>query len=89
MPQKKTKKPKPPSERHPTTLRFSDADFALVDADRKAMPGIPVSHGAYCKHAVMSYPKLRKLEDEVRRQANGGEETVSDIASDLLTEAGL
>lgn len=71
------------------TVRLDGAELAAADADRKQLGGIPVSLSRYAKHAVTSYPKLRKLEESVRAQANGGEETVCDVAQDLLAEAGL
>jgi hypothetical protein len=68
MPPKKHKKT---SERHPITLRFDDNEMAALQTDRREInnTGIPVSAGAYAKHAVLSYPRLRKLEAQIRRDA--------------------
>ena len=68
MPQKK---PKRKSARHQTTLRFDAAEMAQLEIDREAVNngGPPVKFGAYAKHAVLSYPKLRALEAELRSDA--------------------
>lgn len=58
MPKKKAH-----SEPHSIHLRLNDTERAALDADRKSMPGIPVKRGAYVKHAVMSFPRLRRLEE--------------------------
>lgn len=68
MPQKKPKKAKA-GERHPVTLRFNDNEMAALNTDRRQLGGIPVSVGAYAKHAVVSYPKLRKLDESLRQFA--------------------
>lgn len=87
-----------PKKKGPTqiSMRLKPAELEPLDEDRKALPGVPVSRNTYAKHAVLSFPllrqevdKLRKLEVEVRKQANGGEEMVCDIANDFLREAGL
>lgn len=66
MPPKKHKKPR---ERHPITLRFDDNEMAALHTDRRELGGVPVSAGAYAKHAVLSYPRLRKLEAQLRADA--------------------
>lgn len=68
MPQKKPKKAKA-GERHPVTLRFNDNEMAALNTDRRQLGGIPVSVGAYAKHAVVSYPKLRKMGEMLRQCA--------------------
>lgn len=64
-------------------LRLKSSEVAPIDADRKELPGVPVGRSAYAKHALLSYPKLRKLEDLVRRAIDPG------VAHELLKEAGL
>lgn len=91
MPQKK-KAPAPP-ERHPTNLRFSDEEIAPLEADRKEInaAGVPVSFGQYAKHAVKSYPRLRRLEAMLREaavdaQKNGSSADSESIFAKLLLE---
>lgn len=69
-------------------LRLKPAEANALDADRKALPGVPVGRVAYARHAVGSYPKLRKLEEAVRSLRNG-EEDDRERANWLLAEAGL
>lgn len=69
-------------------LRLKPAEVTSIDEDRKDLPGVPVGRSAYAKHAVLSYPKLRKLEEAVRSIRNG-EEDDRDRADWLLAEAGL
>lgn len=94
MPRKKTKSP-PPAERHQTTLRLSEEEMAPLERDRKAIGGVPVSFGAYVKHAVTSYPKLRKLETmlieaaEDAREHGTGADSSSIFALMALRGAGL
>lgn len=70
MPQKKPKKTKP--ARKTVTLRFDAAELDAIDVDRKDITNgsIPVGRGAYCKHAVASFPRLRKIEGKLQRVAN-------------------
>lgn len=75
-------KKKPPSDRHSIHIRLNAAEEAALEADLKAMPGVPVSPGVYAKHAVLSYPKLRKLEALLRASS-------ADRELDYLAEAGL
>lgn len=73
-----------PKKKGPTQISFRlrPAELEPLDADRKALPGVPVARNTYARHAVLSYPKLRKLEEAVRRHSG-------DIAETLLSEAGL
>lgn len=64
-------------------LRLKPEEVTSIDEDRKDLPGVPVGRSAYAKHALLSYPKLRKLEELVRRAIDPG------VAHDLLKEAGL
>lgn len=87
MPKKSTKK-------GPTqiSMRLKPAELEPLDADRKALPGVPVSRNTYAKHAVLSFPKLRKLEERVRWYAgdpSGKHHTDARLLADLLAEAGL
>lgn len=82
MPQKKAKK----SKGRQITLRLNPDEIAPLEADRKDVGGIPVSMGRYVKHAVQSYPKLRRLERLVRESASNGGHTYGRA---LLDEAGL
>lgn len=86
-----TKKQKKAQERHGITLRFDDQEKALLDDDRRSIGGVPGSFSAYAKHAVNSYPKLRKLEEAARRMIVDGRSIVSECsaAETLLREAGL
>lgn len=68
MPKKKG--PKGPTQ---ISMRLKPAELEPLDADRKALPGVPVSRNTYAKHAVLSFPKLRKLEEHVRSLAGGGD----------------
>lgn len=65
MPKKKTKAP---TERHATAIRLNDAEYAPVRADLEKLNagGVPVSFGAYAKHAVLSYARLRRAESMTR-----------------------
>lgn len=87
MPQKKPKKAKA-GERHPVTLRFNDNEMAALNTDRRQLGGIPVSVGAYAKHAVVSYPKLRKLDDLMRKYATTGIPQIKQWALEILNESG-
>lgn len=72
------------------TVRLDGAELAAADADRKQLGGIPVSLSRYAKHAVTSYPKLRKLRDHVARMAKEGySEDIWRAAEEFLAEAGL
>lgn len=70
------------------TVRLDGAELAAADADRKQLGGIPVSLSRYAKHAVTSYPKLRKLEEIMRDRARG-DLVPNVVASEILREAGL
>lgn len=83
------KKPKPPAERHAVNLRFNDKEYAPLAADLSKMPGVPVSFGAYCKHAVEMYPKLRKLEARLRDLSAAHPNEAWSTAEEILEGAGL
>jgi len=67
MAQKKAKKAS--DQRKPVTLRFSDNEMAYLQTDRREIQAqsIPVSFSAYGKHAILSYPRLRKIEAELKK----------------------
>lgn len=91
MPQKKPKKKsRDEQERKQITLRFDDNEMAALNTDRRELnsAGVPASFGAYAKHAVVSYPKLRKLEGLVRFYCESTPINPG-LATDLLQEAGL
>lgn len=79
----KNKGPKGPTQ---ISMRLKPAELEPLDADRKALPGVPVSRNTYAKHAVLSFPKLRKLEEAFRRRLP---DLQVDVAHDILKEAGL
>ncbi|HEY6117007.1 MAG TPA: hypothetical protein VI172_13715 [Candidatus Dormibacteraeota bacterium] len=79
------KKPKPKLQLHP---RFTAAEMEAIEADRKTLPAAP-SGSAYAKYAVLSYPKLRKLEELVRRDAAQPDWSKQASSRELLAEAGL
>ena len=80
------KKPKSKLQLHP---RFTAAEMEAIEADRKTMPAAP-SGSAYAKHAVLSYPKLRKLHEHVARMARDGySEDIWRAAKEFMREAGL
>lgn len=89
MPKKKAAK----SAATHISFRLKPAELEPLDADRKALPGVPVARNTYAKHAVAQYPKLRKLEETVRAAKNGDRRTehsaLSEIAEAMLKEAGL
>lgn len=60
------------TERHPVTLRFNDQEMANLQTDRREVngTGVPASFGAYAKHAVLNYPRLRKLEAALKRSSD-------------------
>lgn len=71
-------------------LRFSEDELDAIAKDRVSIGGIPVSDTDYCKHAVLSYRKLRRLEEHVRKMAMGGySEDCWKSAQEFLREAGL
>lgn len=67
MPRKKSNRPPPTS----FTVRLTSDEIAPVSADlqRVAANSVPVSLGKYAKHAVLSYAKLRRLEQLVKECA--------------------
>lgn len=89
--------PKKSSKKGPTQISFrlKPSELEPLEADRKALPGVPVARNTYAKHAVLSYPKLRKIEERVRnasrdedpRSTSGA--AIMEFALDLLKEAGL
>lgn len=84
-----SKKKPAPDERRNIHLRLDEEQCAAIDADLKKLPGIPVSRGAYAKHAVMSYAKLRQLEGLTRALAAKRDHAGCDIARNLLTSSGI
>ena len=92
MPKKKAAK----SAATHISFRLKPAELEPLDADRKALPGVPVARNTYAKHAVQQYPKLRKLverlaEDAKEARAAGvnSADPQSGYAAELLAEAGL
>jgi hypothetical protein len=79
---KKTKK-KPTQ----ISFRLKPDELEPLDADRRALPGVPVARNTYARHAVLSYPKLRKLEEIVRESARGAGDDSTEAS--FLVEAGL
>ncbi len=80
----------PPRKFHPTTIRFSNEEIAPVEADRLLIAksgGIPVRFGAYCKHAAMSYPRLRRIEQALRAIALDDNAAESGLAASILDGA--
>jgi hypothetical protein len=76
------------------SFRLKPAELEPLDADRKALPGVPVARNTYAKHAVQQYPrlraeneKLRKLEEAVRKRSDS--ELGNSFADTFLREAGL
>lgn len=56
-----------PKKKGPTQISFrlKPAELEPIDADRKALPGVPVARNTYAKHVVLSYPaKIRDLLQE-------------------------
>lgn len=62
------KKPKTKAKAKAITLRFTGPEIEPIELDRREIvgAGVPAKIGAYAKHAVMSYPRLRKLEALIR-----------------------
>lgn len=74
MPPKKTKSPNAINVR----LKPEEGKAIAADADAvRAAAGLPLTLSAYAKHALLSYPRLRRLDALVRAEAAGqdGEET--------------
>ena len=47
-------------------LRLKPAELEPLDADRKALPGVPVSRVAYVRHVVTTYPgELRRAREQI------------------------
>lgn len=81
-----------PKKKGPTqiSMRLKPAELEPLDADRKALPGVPVSRNTYAKHAVLSFPKLRKLHEHVSKMARDGySEDIWRAAKEFMQEAGL
>lgn len=90
--------PKKKSSKGPTqiSMRLKPAELEPLDADRKALPGVPVSRNTYAKHAVLSFPKLRseveklrKLYAIVRQDAADGPDEMRSTPREMLEGAGL
>lgn len=84
MPKKKG--PKGPTQ---ISMRLKPAELGPLDADRKALPGVPVSRNTYAKHAVLSFPKLRKLVETIRRDFEQDPDRMRRSPRELLEGAGL
>lgn len=84
------KKPKPPARRS-HHLCFNLEEQAMLDADRASLPGVPPKIGGYLKHAALSYPKLRRLEEFVRQASTEHSDDINsaEVASSALRLAGL
>lgn len=78
--------PKKPKPTH-ISFRLKPAELEPLDADRKALPGVPVARNTYAKHAVTMYPKLRKLE-EILRKDSGPDSDDPNYARSVLGMAG-
>lgn len=86
MPKKNAAKP---AATH-ISFRLKPAELEPLDADRKALPGVPVARNTYARHAVLSYPKLRKLHEHVAKMARDGySEDIWRAAKEFMQEAGL
>lgn len=98
MPKKKAAK----SAATHISFRLKPAELEPLDADRKALPGVPVARNTYAKHAVKMYPALRKQLEQLRtvesrvRNASNDEDgmtprssAIKEFALDLLRDAGL
>lgn len=92
MPKKKAAK----SAATHISFRLKPAELEPLDADRKALPGVPVARNTYARHAVLSYPGLRqrverleRLESLVRRDAALGQDEMQSTPRELLEGAGL
>lgn len=85
MPKKKAAK----SAATHISFRLKPAELEPLDADRKALPGVPVARNTYAKHAVTQYPKLRKLEELLRRDAAQPDCSKQASPKEILAEAGL
>ena len=73
-------------------FRLKPSEAEAIEADRKSLPGVPVTASAYAKHAVLSHAKLRKLEGNLRALASKDSEDgrpSAQYASAALREAGL
>lgn len=71
-------------------LRLKPEEVTSIDEDRKDLPGVPVGRSAYAKHALLSYPKLRRLHDHVSRMARDGySEDIWRAAKEFMKESGL
>ena len=79
-----------PTERHTINVRLTPAEYRGVQAEIlriRNSGGIPVSDSAYAKHAVLSYPALRRIADRVRDVADADEgDSASAFAINLMQE---
>lgn len=78
------KKKPAPDERHSIHLRLNEEECAAIDADRRQLPGIPVGRGAYAKHAVMSYARLRQILTHLQYEASNPNSGAHQIARGIL-----
>jgi len=82
-------KKKPPGLKH-IHFRLKPSEAKAIEADRKSLPGVPVTASAYAKHAVLSHAKLRKLEDQLRLASkDGSDQKLCVAAQTLLSGVGL
>lgn len=71
------------------SFRLKPAELEQLDADRKALPGVPVARNTYAKHAVTQYPKLRGLEDILRKFSENKDHSAHGWARSVLDAAGI
>jgi hypothetical protein len=65
-------------------FRLKPDEAAAIEADRKALPGVPVAASAYAKHAVMSYARLRQIENHLQSEAGNPNSAAHQIAKGIL-----
>lgn len=75
-----------PKKKGPTQISFrlKPAELEPLDADRKALPGVPVARNTYAKHAVRSYPRLRQIEAHLQAEAANPNSGAHEIAKGIL-----
>ena len=85
MPKKKPKKTL-------ISFRLQPSELEPLDADRKALPGVPVARNTYARHATQSYPELRAENEKLRKLKAVLDRHAADSSTPALawlTEAGL
>ena len=80
MPKKKAAK----SAATHISFRLSSAELEPLDADRKALPGVPVARNTYARHAVLSFPRLRQIEAHLQAEAANPNSGAHEIAKGIL-----